>query len=544
MSAQADRDVQRAAVPQYRERFGDTWLGEALCFAIVFAAVLALTYFGEWQLGLKNPQVRWVHRHVSDILMALLVAFLSLVLMRADRFVRQLAAHREAWTYGIIEGLRNQQELAEAREQFIATTRDVRAQFTASTRDVNEAIKELCQASAGAAGIWGQASVSVAPTSASTILKHLNDVGFAWAKLICVEDPDHGAGRAHGAQWATAAMQSACWEQVFRAYLEEELRDLGYERAPSGDLMVLPNTRPTLATNYPTYLNLLERLSTAFFTKVIQETELMPCFLAVADNLPIEWVMHCQSSEGAYMCAVDPQHQDLADWRSLSRTLGVTGGGFLKRVFLTREDADIVAGFDHLPKDGEFERQLGLYVWARADDAELRQGVPWWKWQMALPQFGLENEWYSRLRVERDSDHVFFVSSRGTSTNTTARFPGEPPISVACWGTLKEMIVSRMHAAPRHLTVAKVKLTTAMVQEAQAAALGEKPTDLLMVGLHNRVTDRGDVSVASIHPLLGVECLGRAHATNTAVLRLYTSGECIASLMPWFTFLCQKGTSP
>ena len=475
-----------------------------ILFVLILAMVLLLLY-------IENPETKkggfvgFVEKRASDILMAFLVAFMGTLLVRVESLKNALMSHRNKWKQSCkeLESLGKnlsgtQEKLNESRETLI------------NSMDLSEDMRN----------IYDRFMEKAEHEMATSVVEKSTKLAEGWTKYISPQAM--GAG-----DEGVRHLERMCWQFAFESYMKEEYKDIvGEDRRPGEP------PGPKLATNYPTYLEFLKKISDTFTTAVLK-TQFKPCFLSLADTFPVEWVMisdrRVTSSDVAFECAIDER---LAKWRKTSADLAKYPEVVFRRVFLTTSNPDVVWKTLFVPRSDIFESQLNMYVWTLRDDPDMKQGM--------------ERETLEKIAKEaritpmgqnisiRDNSSGVFVSRISDTEKPSCTVDGIPYVLQKPAKSLREIVLDDLHKPPLALTARITDITEEILGQYDL-----RPTDLLIIGLLPKDKELRPNSPLIDHmiPLIGVECRARDPLSNISVLSLYSSKQIEDNLKGWVQLL-------
>ena len=484
-----------------------------VAFFTIVAFALMFTIFRAIAAEVK-PDTSWVvvvlKKHGSDILMALVVAFLATVILVAEMLRYKLNEHINE-----VKNNRNELTKLEGRLNTVRTDLQRASQSIMQTTGVHRTLSDILYKGARA----GYSMEAVA------VLDGTEKLAGKWFDFVCPHDKQVSDSLTESLR----RLESLCWFTAFEEYVKEELSDLEGERD-------LHSVRvPILATNYPTYLELLRKLSRKLSLATVPEGFLL-CYFAVANTYPVEWVMLCERDGENLFCRQD---KDLDGWCSWCHNIAHTPNTVCRRVFLTVKDGDLSPKYN-VPSTQKFNKQMEQHVWKDARGGEPQGALPMETWNAIRKQLSLERM-SAYIHIKGDSSG--FYLSRTASKNTThctiegTTFHLESQL-------LQDILVSHLHAAPFSLTARRTEIDADLELEAtkeSARSLADLPTDLLIVGLISKDEDLHVKCITEkIRPLIALECQFRDPRTNASILALYSASKAESHLKKWCMLLEDK----
>jgi len=482
----------------------------ATAFVLLFLAIINRDLEPE-----PRWAIRYMHEHGSDILMALIVAFLALVIGMADFVNRNLRQH----TTALDKHAKKIDQSAETLHRFETSLTGTAERLEGSRINIekmSDFLRERCE-------MWEQASESVNPDAAPVIHGQLQKLAKGWGNLICLPT-GKGAQTQEGAR---LKMESRCWESAFLAYAEEELKDLTEARKGGG---------PILVTNYPTYLRFLESISKTFVSEA-KRSQFTQCFLALANTVPIQWSMLCQYDGTTYWCSGD---RDLAAWRNCCGALARLDGVVFRRIYLSSKDDNCMRKY-RVPHDDQIENQLQLYAWTDSDPKYIDVGLHDEEWTEIRPKLGLQSRpAYIKPQEKHPS---LYISASHSSNQTVVEAKDHRIYQLEKFG-LRQLSVEDINAPPYDRTALKRSIDDTLDKAAMEKSIRLFPSDLLIIGLLKEGTDETQPCIGDhVEPLIAIECRSQDPWEKVSVLSLYTREEATKELLPWFQLL-EQGAEP
>jgi len=299
---------------------------------------------------------KWFVDIPSHIFLALLIALLTLVLIRAEHLKHTLISHWDKWYCGIEELRGLSSEIKRQKEHFERLEKYLFEKFIGDYQTILRDKAELLD----------NARTSVNLEALTTIEKKALDVSLGWGKLIFLEK--------HPEKNKTFFnyLSSRCFELLYDVYMEEERKDISGELQIHSNNDVLPKN--IVATNYSTYLKFINSLTQNFIDdiKPSQErieplTKYKACIFAIANNLPMEWIMFCKRVGTDYFCKAD---QSLLNWRTASSGLLSRADVVFRRTFVTSDMPGISESL-RIPRTTEFQHFLKCEAWYEHKDTRV-----------------------------------------------------------------------------------------------------------------------------------------------------------------------------
>jgi len=468
-----------------------TFRGHDVTFVLLLitAAVFCLLIF--MKSGVKWKLCIECLKEMGDfILMSLVVAFLAVVLWRVEKLKEAMDDHRHEW------------------ERSSRNLRDFGGSVSSaqlSLERASEAMTRSMSLSEALRNIWDRFALPIERQTATGVIAECAELAQGWVDLILP--------RERHADAAATDLERLCWKLAFDSYMGEELRDLRGEGREEND-----PPGPILATNYPTYLRFLKRISEEFTTAALKAGR-SPCFLCLANTLPVEWIMICKRRESVLVdCEVDPR---LADWRLTSGALANRDGVEFRRIFLMAETDDLMQKYS-VPSRTLFQTQLGLHVWTRAEDLDMKRGID--------GQIQGMRAMHDTIRV-RTGGKCLLVTLGGSPKGNGRRL-------VTPAKSLRQVVVNELHSAPQSRTARIAVINPDL--DAQAAACPVRPTDLMIVGtIPDQADARLPLLAEKIEPLIAVECRTQDPWSNVSVLALYNRRHIASHLVKWYGLIEQ-----
>jgi hypothetical protein len=319
-------------------------------------------------------------------------------------------------------------------------------------------------------------------------------------------------------------MESLCWQIAFESYEDEEILDLEGGAAK--------HTGPVLATNYPTYLRFLQNLSTKF-TGTVSDPSLRPCFLALANSLPVEWAMVCEKRDGLRICSA---YAELSDWRRACKDLATKYDAVFRRIFVTATTPALELKY-RVPHVVEFRQQLEAFVWHVANDIELKEGLESHTWEELNKTAGLQH--LSRNIVIREGRKGFFVSSIKDAADYSPQDATGRRYAIAC-KALQTIVVEGLHGPSPAPAPKKVVIDTDLDAAIKPVWPNRpNPTDLLIVGLVMEGDCKKPDKELPILPLMALECQVRDPWSDVCMLAFYGS-DTAEKLVGWYKALAEE----
>jgi len=485
----------------------------ATAFVLLFLVIIDKDVTAE-----AHWAVRYMHDHGSDVLMALIVAFLAVVIAIIDVLRRALTKHSAALQ-------EHTDRLQESQHNLDTFASDVGG--TVERMDESRShIVSLSGFLAERCATWEAASDKIRPQAVATINEGLQKLARAWAQLICLDKvADEAVNK-------VTALRSRCWQSAFEAYAHEELEDLTAHAndAFGNGKRGLHRQGPMLATNYPTYLSFLESISRDF-TVEAKKAGFTPCFLAIANTVPVEWAMLCERVGDDYYCAADPY---LNKWRECCGTLARLPGVVLRRVYLCAENDELRSRY-RVPRKSHLDEQLHFQAWTDERIVATKElGLPASTWAEITKEVGLESA--PHIELQQD-DTGFFISP------TTKE---EPPVGSTAGGVdyslrsrqLKQLSVVDINGEPYDVTARRTVIDGDVHDSATNLKMPfAPPSDLLIIGLlTNNMADARTIRpiVPHVEPLLAVQCESATPLSRVSVLSFYRKPDVETHLMKWF----------
>lgn len=495
------------------------WRGLGI-FILVTALVFILLYVGDSEKYKDSPYgvYKWTHKHSSDILMSVLVAFLALVLYFGEKFREELEDHRNSWNASKEKLESYGKELTETKEDLITLKQSVREETEKLSLLAKEETKKLGHLAENMIDIHNLAEKSVNPGASLTLKTKSFALTRKWADIILREDKwKNSTVKEAQTEKALQYAVSKCIELLYESYVEEEIRDIDI----SSNLNI-----PLITTNYPTYLNFIDNIARNFVAKAnltnSDFSELRPvlqdhkvCIITLANVLPIEFLMHCKTVDGK--CG--GINASLPQWRNTSNLLSnmhKQNSCFFRRVFIT-SDYNFIS---HLPKTKAFNILFeSCHIWYPSDDPNLERGFPGGLAEKLVKQLKIKN-----ACAYNHNTNIFLIS-------TDNQIPTDIPLALRDEQgniifyinnvplSVKSFLVNKLHDnnpdCVRHLDINTEGLFNSLQYQEGF------PTDMFLIGIipnnKSEIINKNDVE-----PIMGVACLFSNSTQNVSVLKVYT----------------------